>query len=96
MIGPKTTATTRKGQVFNLNVGLSNLVNKDAKEKEGKVYALFVGDTVCVNEVRNHFSNFFFIFSLCTDMKIFTRKKTKLLTSWKIFISTDCVNSQCE
>lgn len=76
MIGPKTTATTRKGQVFNLNVGLSNLVNKDAKEKEGKVYALFVGDTVCVNEVRNHFSNFF-ICSLCTDMKIFTHSPVR-------------------
>lgn len=57
MIGPKTTATTRKGQVYNLNVGLSNLVNKDAKEKESKVYALFVGDTVCVNEVRNNLAS---------------------------------------
>lgn len=67
MIGPKTTATTRKGQVFNLNVGLSNLVNKDAKEKEGKIYALFVGDTVCINEVRNLFD-----FSVCTNYNVFT------------------------
>lgn len=50
-IGPKTTALARKGQVYNLNVGLSNLANKDAKDKEGKIYALFIGDTVLVNEV---------------------------------------------
>lgn len=54
-IGPKTTATAKKGQVYNLNVGLSNLVNKEAKDKESKAYALFVGDTVLVNEVSRWF-----------------------------------------
>lgn len=51
LIGPKTQAIARKGQVYNLNVGLSGLTNKEAQEKEGKTYALFVGDTVVVNEV---------------------------------------------
>ncbi|XP_076655949.1 FACT complex subunit spt16-like isoform X3 [Halictus rubicundus] len=50
LIGPKTHAVVKKGMVFNVNVGLSNLVNSEANEKEGKVYALFVGDTVMVND----------------------------------------------
>lgn len=51
LIGPKTHATIKKGMVFNINVGLANLTNADATDKEGKVYALFIGDTVMVNEV---------------------------------------------
>nr|CAI5822103.1 unnamed protein product [Callosobruchus analis] len=50
MIGPKTTALAKKGMVFNLNIGFSNLENKEASDKEGKVYALFIGDTVMVND----------------------------------------------
>ncbi|XP_043473155.1 FACT complex subunit spt16 isoform X2 [Leptopilina heterotoma] len=50
LLGPKTNAIARKGMVFNVNVGLSNLSNPDAKEKEGKIYALFIGDTVMVND----------------------------------------------
>lgn len=52
LIAPKTTAVLKKGMVFNLAVGFSNLTNKDATDKEGKIYALFIGDTVMVNEVR--------------------------------------------
>jgi nucleosome binding factor SPN SPT16 subunit len=51
VIGPKTTACARKDMVFNVNVGLAGLTNKDASDKEGKVYALFIGDTVQVNVV---------------------------------------------
>lgn len=36
--------------VFNISVGLSGLTNKEAKESSGKTYALYVGDTVMVNE----------------------------------------------
>uniref|UniRef100_A0A0A9XBE9 FACT complex subunit n=1 Tax=Lygus hesperus TaxID=30085 RepID=A0A0A9XBE9_LYGHE len=50
VIGPKTQAKVLKNQVYNLNVGLSGLTNKEAKEAEGKTYALFIGDTVIVNE----------------------------------------------
>ncbi|KAJ8968567.1 hypothetical protein NQ314_002231 [Rhamnusium bicolor] len=50
MIGPKITTVAKKGMVFNLNIGFSNLQNKEASEKEGKIYALFIGDTVMVNE----------------------------------------------
>ena len=39
------------GMVINLNVGFSGLKNSDAKDKEGRSYALFIGDTVLVNEV---------------------------------------------
>ncbi|CAG5090888.1 Similar to dre4: FACT complex subunit spt16 (Drosophila melanogaster) [Cotesia congregata] len=50
MIGPKTHALLKKGMVFNLHVGLSNLNNPAATDKEGKNYALFIGDTVLVGE----------------------------------------------
>ncbi|XP_050517919.1 FACT complex subunit spt16 isoform X2 [Diabrotica virgifera virgifera] len=50
IIGPKTTVEAKKGMVFNLNIGFSNLENKEASDKEGKIYALFIGDTVLVNE----------------------------------------------
>lgn len=50
MIGPKTNALAKKGMVFNLNIGFSNLQNKEASDKEGKIYALFIGDTVIVND----------------------------------------------
>ena len=36
--------------VFNVNIGFSDLQNKDSKDSEGKKYALFIGDTVMVNE----------------------------------------------
>ena len=49
LIGPKTSAKARKNMVFNINIGFSNLVNKDAKDKESKIVALFIGDTVVVN-----------------------------------------------
>ncbi|XP_077299063.1 SPT16 homolog, facilitates chromatin remodeling subunit dre4 isoform X2 [Arctopsyche grandis] len=50
VIGPKTNVTLKKGMVFNVSVGFSDLQNKDSTEKEGKIYALFIGDTVLVNE----------------------------------------------
>lgn len=50
-IGPKTFALVKKGTVFNVNVGLSGLSNKEASDKDGKTYALFIGDTVVVNDV---------------------------------------------
>ncbi|XP_064071632.1 FACT complex subunit spt16 isoform X2 [Vanessa tameamea] len=50
VIGPKTSIVARKGMVFNINIGLANLSNSAATEKEGKTYALFVGDTVLVHE----------------------------------------------
>lgn len=50
MIGPKCNAMLKKNMVFNVCVGLSGLINKDASDKEGKTYALFLGDTVVVNE----------------------------------------------
>ena len=37
--------------VFNVNAGFSGLVNENAEDSENKNYALFIGDTVLVNEV---------------------------------------------
>lgn len=50
IIGPKTTQVAKKGMIFNVNLGFSNLQNKEASDKGGKTYALFIGDTVMVNE----------------------------------------------
>ncbi|XP_027230811.2 FACT complex subunit spt16 isoform X1 [Penaeus vannamei] len=50
LVGPKTTSAARKGQVYNVNLGFSDLTNSEAKDSEGKKYALFIGDTVVVNE----------------------------------------------
>ena len=54
LIAPKTTTPARKNQIYNLNVGLAGLANKEASDKEGKTYAFFIGDTVLVNEVSWH------------------------------------------
>ncbi|XP_071546474.1 FACT complex subunit spt16-like [Panulirus ornatus] len=50
LIGPKTSAVAKKGQVFNANLGFSDLENPDATDQNGKKYALFIGDTLVVNE----------------------------------------------
>ena len=36
--------------VFNVNLGVAGLVNKDASDSRGKDVALFIGDTVVVND----------------------------------------------
>jgi len=74
MIAPKTTACVKKGQVYNLCVGLSGLTNKDGSDKESKVYALYVGDTVLVNEVS--IIQFFFNEKLCKMLFYFAFKQT--------------------
>lgn len=71
VIGPKTTAPAKKGTVFNVNVGLSGLTNKEASDKEGKSYALFIGDTVVVNDVGIT-SKFCFFFFSCSSKTILT------------------------
>lgn len=53
VIGPKCTAVLKKGMVFNLNIGLSSLLNKNASDKEGKTIALYIGDTVLINDAEN-------------------------------------------
>ena len=36
--------------LFNVNIGFTGLVNKDSSDPKGKDVALFVGDTVLVND----------------------------------------------
>lgn len=38
--------------VLSVSLGFADLVNKDAKKEEQKKYALFIGDTIQINEVR--------------------------------------------
>jgi hypothetical protein len=37
---------------FQVSIGFSALENPDGKDDQSKIYALFIGDTVLVNEVR--------------------------------------------
>ncbi len=50
LLAHKSNAIAKKGMVFNVAVGFSGLENKSASDPEGKQYALFVGDTVVVND----------------------------------------------
>ena len=52
VLNNKTTVVAKKGMTFNINVGITKLNNKGASDERGKKYALFIGDTVVVNEVR--------------------------------------------
>ena len=52
LISSKSDVTAQKGMVFNINIGFSDLENLDAKSSEAKKYALYLGDTVLVNEVK--------------------------------------------
>jgi len=52
LISSKSDITAQKGMVFNINVGFSDLENPEAKTSEAKKYALYLGDTVLVNEVK--------------------------------------------
>lgn len=49
-IAPNCDAIVKKGMVFNVNVGFTNLINKDASDSKGKDVALFIGDTVVVSD----------------------------------------------
>ncbi|KAI1901230.1 hypothetical protein AGOR_G00032160 [Albula goreensis] len=40
----------KKGMVLSVSLGFSDLVNKEGKKEEQKKYALFIGDTVQINE----------------------------------------------
>ncbi|XP_076357852.1 SPT16 homolog, facilitates chromatin remodeling subunit dre4 [Tachypleus tridentatus] len=50
VITSKTTAVARKGMVFSVTIGFSGLENKGTTDAQFKTYAVFVGDTVVVNE----------------------------------------------
>ncbi|XP_077504278.1 SPT16 homolog, facilitates chromatin remodeling subunit dre4 isoform X1 [Amblyomma americanum] len=50
VIQSKNTAVARKGMVFNINIGFSGLQCKGSGDEAVKTYALFIGDTVLVNE----------------------------------------------
>ncbi|XP_075685078.1 FACT complex subunit SPT16 [Rhinoderma darwinii] len=50
VINSKNQFKLKKGMVFSVHLGLSDLANKEGKKQEEKTYALFVGDTVLVNE----------------------------------------------
>ncbi|XP_053789266.1 FACT complex subunit SPT16 [Vidua chalybeata] len=50
VINSKNQQRLKKGMVFSVNVGLSELPNRGAARPEERAYALFLGDTVMVDE----------------------------------------------
>ncbi|KAG7264837.1 LOW QUALITY PROTEIN: hypothetical protein CRUP_004380, partial [Coryphaenoides rupestris] len=44
----------KKGMVLSISLGLADLVNKDGKKEEQKKYALFIGDSIQINEATSH------------------------------------------
>jgi nucleosome binding factor SPN SPT16 subunit len=62
----KTRAKTNKrssflfiGMTFQVSIGFSALENPNGKDDQSKTYALFIGDTILVNEVNNTFRIYF-------------------------------------
>lgn len=41
------------GMVLSISLGFADLENKEGKKDEQKKYALFIGDTIQINEVKN-------------------------------------------
>lgn len=50
VIGPNCDLKAKKGMVFNVNVGVTGIAQKGAKDSKGKTVSLFIGDTVEVRE----------------------------------------------
>ena len=50
LITGKTEAIARKGMLFNVCVGFSDLKKSSSGDSAGKTYALFIGDTVVVKD----------------------------------------------
>jgi hypothetical protein len=48
-ITPTCHAVATKGMIFNVNIGFSGIVNKEASDSKGKEVALFIGDTILVS-----------------------------------------------
>jgi len=52
---------------FQVSIGFSGLDNPDGADEQSKVYALFVGDTVVVNEVNSTENIIFLLQNLCQN-----------------------------
>lgn len=68
---------------FQVSIGFSGLDNPNGKDEQSKNYALFIGDTVVVNEVKKEYllkKNLFLI-------KIFQNEPCTIYTSSKKDIS---------
>lgn len=50
LISAKNDVIARAGMVFNMAIGLSDLKNESAADPEGRIYALFIADTVLVQK----------------------------------------------
>ncbi|XP_075068227.1 FACT complex subunit SPT16 [Mixophyes fleayi] len=50
VINSKNQYKLKKGMVFSVHLGLADLTKKEGKKQEEKTYALFIGDTLLVNE----------------------------------------------
>ena len=50
LISPKTEEEARKGMIFNVNVGVSDIPNKAGKDEKSQKFAISIADTVLVND----------------------------------------------
>lgn len=75
VIGPKTNAQARKNMSFVIAVGFTDLINREPTDQKAKNYALFVSDTVIVNEKG-------------TPANLLTQKKRKL-TKTMVLLKND-------
>ena len=57
VISSKNNTPMKKGMVFNVAVGFSDLANKDSDDPKFSKYSLFLGDTVVVQEVSMDAAN---------------------------------------
>lgn len=76
VIGPKTNFKIKKNMTFIISMGFNDLENKSASEPRAKTYALFVSDTVIVNERG-------------TPASLITQKKRKLTKTMVLLKSED-------
>uniref|UniRef100_A0A6G1S525 FACT complex subunit n=1 Tax=Aceria tosichella TaxID=561515 RepID=A0A6G1S525_9ACAR len=76
VIGPKTNVKAKKNMTFVISAGFTDLVNKSTSDPKAKNYALFVSDTVIVNEAG-------------TPANLLTQRKRKLTKTMILLKNTD-------
>lgn len=50
VINQKNQFKLKRGMVFSISLGFADMINKEGKKEEQKKYALFIGDTIQINE----------------------------------------------
>jgi nucleosome binding factor SPN SPT16 subunit len=72
---------------FQISIGFSGLDNPDGQDEQSKTYALFIGDTVVVNEVNKSLLIMFFFSRKYFRMNLvqFIHHQKKILVILQLF-----------